>query len=276
MRWARVPETAVKRLTPAHLRVYAALAIYADQEGECWPSQATIAAVLGITTRGLQKHLQALEAAGFIVSTQRAGQSSVYRLTDGSPDEGAAPTNHGSTPEPQVREPANPRFTPEPQVHPRTPGSSTCEPQVREPTNPRFVLTDQEHTNNTPGVRSRPSKRRRTEARSKKFSSLEEALSQTHNASGLSYREHFEARFNPPLDGRNFRPTVDEALEAAWSYHTRPKKADTLAYLTNWLRNEAERRQWSYDRELRFAPQNDDENGWERDAQRALEEMGHG
>lgn len=281
MRWAKVPKSAVIRLTPAHLRVYAALGVHADENGECYPSQSTIAAMLGVSVRTLQRHLDEIESSGFVVRLSRKGTSNAYRLTDG---EGGTTVS----------------VTPDTQCHPRHSVSggydTQCQGGVRHSVSGGYdsecqggttlsvALTPHLTPNSTPHQQTkstaqgdvRSSSAKKTRARRPTFSTLADALSETHGPSGLTYRDHFESKFNPPLDGRGFRPTVADELESAWNHVARKKRTDTLGYLDNWLRRAAQQNKPSYDRDQRFAPQGDDANGWERDAQRALEEMGHG
>ena len=87
-------------------RILAALGTYADAEGFCFPSVATIAARLGLKRRQVQRHLRALEAAGFLTTETRKRTdgkggfgSNVYRvLTEGdaSPDDAMPPAKASS------------------------------------------------------------------------------------------------------------------------------------------------------------------------------------
>ncbi len=69
-----------KRLAHGAVRVLAALAAYTDKEGECWPSEATLAQKIGMTERHTRRSLRALEEAGHIKIKRRPGQSSIYHL----------------------------------------------------------------------------------------------------------------------------------------------------------------------------------------------------
>ena len=53
-------------LNPGAKLVYGALRRYAGENGECWPSVPTLAKDVGLGPRMVQKHLRALEDAGFI------------------------------------------------------------------------------------------------------------------------------------------------------------------------------------------------------------------
>ncbi len=77
-----IPTDAVfdKRLAHGAVRVLAALAAYTDKEGECWPSEATLAQKIGMTERHTRRSLRALEEAGHIKIKRRPGQSSIYHL----------------------------------------------------------------------------------------------------------------------------------------------------------------------------------------------------
>lgn len=63
--------------------IYVALATYADATtGECWPSQQTIAADVGIQERAVRTHLKTLIAAGYVrVVRRRRQDSAVLQLT---------------------------------------------------------------------------------------------------------------------------------------------------------------------------------------------------
>ena len=53
-------------LTPGAKQVYGALRRYAGADGECWPRVDTVAKDVALGKRMVQKHLRALENAGFI------------------------------------------------------------------------------------------------------------------------------------------------------------------------------------------------------------------
>lgn len=57
---------AIKKLKGNKLGVFLTIAIHADNEGEGWPSQKTIASKLGINTDTVNRAIQALEKDGFI------------------------------------------------------------------------------------------------------------------------------------------------------------------------------------------------------------------
>lgn len=86
--FARVPQAAIfnPAVSPAALRVLAALCTYIDLEGICWPSVGTLSDRLGdgYSPRMVQRHLRALEAAGHItieIQPNGVGKSSnIYRV----------------------------------------------------------------------------------------------------------------------------------------------------------------------------------------------------
>lgn len=86
--FARIPPAAVfdPAVTPMALRVLAALCTYIDQDGKCWPSVGTLSERLGegYSPRMVQRHLRALEDAGWItteVQPNGVGKSSnIYRV----------------------------------------------------------------------------------------------------------------------------------------------------------------------------------------------------
>lgn len=72
-RFARVPAAAVfdSRLSAEAKVVLAALAVYADKDGLCWPAVSTLANRLGRTRRAVQLQLRTLEAAGYVLTVRR-------------------------------------------------------------------------------------------------------------------------------------------------------------------------------------------------------------
>jgi hypothetical protein len=75
----------IKHLVPSARLVLLSLADHADDAGECWPSQATIADRTGLSVRAVRKYLAELEDKGLIVRrirATRAGRTSdAIRLT---------------------------------------------------------------------------------------------------------------------------------------------------------------------------------------------------
>jgi hypothetical protein len=71
--WARVSKAAAldTRLSPAVVRVLLVLACYADDDGRCFPSVATIADRIGLTRRMIQLHLRRLEKLGYVATIRR-------------------------------------------------------------------------------------------------------------------------------------------------------------------------------------------------------------
>ena len=47
------------------------LASYANDDSECWPSQATLAKIAGMTPKTVRSNLKVLQEKGYITSTQR-------------------------------------------------------------------------------------------------------------------------------------------------------------------------------------------------------------
>lgn len=73
--WFRVPQAAfdvLRTAGPAAFAVYVLLAKYADAK-DCYPSIRTMARVLGLTRRTVQKAIHALERAGFITVSRSPG-----------------------------------------------------------------------------------------------------------------------------------------------------------------------------------------------------------
>lgn len=79
--WTAVPNAVLTdtRLTPTERLLYVLLLSYdwqdgnGDRKGFCWPSQATLAELLGCTPRTVQAALARLEAVGLIRVDHRAG-----------------------------------------------------------------------------------------------------------------------------------------------------------------------------------------------------------
>jgi DNA-binding transcriptional ArsR family regulator len=70
------------QLGPAAIVVYAALALGANRDGECWPSLATICKYCGGMSRShVLRGLAALDGAGLISRVRRNGVINRYRLT---------------------------------------------------------------------------------------------------------------------------------------------------------------------------------------------------
>ncbi len=61
------------------------LASYADESGECWPSQKTLANQAGMTRQSVNKNLKILQEKGYIYSQQRIDKdgdlaTNLYRI----------------------------------------------------------------------------------------------------------------------------------------------------------------------------------------------------
>lgn len=67
-------------ISPTAKTVYGVLMSYANQSEECWPSQALIAAAVGLTERRVRPYISELERAGWLTVKRRARQSAVYTL----------------------------------------------------------------------------------------------------------------------------------------------------------------------------------------------------
>ena len=85
--FAKVPTAAIcdPRVSPEALRVLAALGIYADRHGYCWPAVGTIAKRLQLTRQGVHYHLRKLKGLGHVEIERRRGplnadRSNLYRI----------------------------------------------------------------------------------------------------------------------------------------------------------------------------------------------------
>ena len=98
------------------LLVMLALADFANDKGECWPSIGTIAQKARMTPRSVQRVCRSLEAAGALeisTATARAG-CNMYRLTPDArvtPDTMSPLTQTTSPPDARVTPPPDARVT---------------------------------------------------------------------------------------------------------------------------------------------------------------------
>jgi hypothetical protein len=67
-------------LTPMDRSVYIAYDLYTDEEGFCFPSQKTIAAMIGTSERTIRSAVSNLERGGWIVIEHRRGGGNRYHL----------------------------------------------------------------------------------------------------------------------------------------------------------------------------------------------------
>lgn len=67
-----------RRLSAAQKLCYGQLMRMAGANGRCWPSVRKLCVTLGVTERGVQKMLRALERELFITRDPRPGRSNVY------------------------------------------------------------------------------------------------------------------------------------------------------------------------------------------------------
>ncbi len=61
---------------------YIVLARHANRDGECWPSQETIAEAIGVSMRSVREYLAILENTGLIQRRQRRRKTDVFTLPD--------------------------------------------------------------------------------------------------------------------------------------------------------------------------------------------------
>ena len=85
-RWAKLAARAVADpgLTATHVRVLATIGIYAGPDGIAWPSQDTIAGILGIDRATVCRAIKLLRERGYLdryrKPTSRGRYRNVYRL----------------------------------------------------------------------------------------------------------------------------------------------------------------------------------------------------
>lgn len=70
-------------LSGGHLLVALALADFADDAGKCWPAISTLAKKARLSDRQVRRVLADMEKQGLLTRTERAGHSSIFRLTIG-------------------------------------------------------------------------------------------------------------------------------------------------------------------------------------------------
>lgn len=70
-RFGQVPLRAAKELTLPQLRLFVALCTYADPQGRCRPSQATLADDTGVSPRQVKRDIQALKETGWVRVTRQ-------------------------------------------------------------------------------------------------------------------------------------------------------------------------------------------------------------
>jgi hypothetical protein len=81
-RFAKVPRSVRLALSPYELAVYAALADYANGNGECWPGLATLARETHMSERQVRYAIGKLEQLGVVEARQRGRNcTNSYRLT---------------------------------------------------------------------------------------------------------------------------------------------------------------------------------------------------
>ena len=80
--WAKVPTTALTHeARSANDRItYVALCIFANRDGLCYPSRATLMKYTGLSPRALTRSVANLCREGIISATGRAGTSSLYKV----------------------------------------------------------------------------------------------------------------------------------------------------------------------------------------------------
>ena len=141
-----------------HLLVLLALADYANDEGECWPSIASIAQKARMTERGTQKILRQLEAEGWVKITTGNGRKGCNRYVINPERE--TPNVDAKTPNDVHPEHRSPRTTFTPNVDAKTPNVDAKTPNVDTPEPSRTVIEPSENLiggDNAPD----PPKRRR-------------------------------------------------------------------------------------------------------------------
>ncbi len=104
-----IPAAAVfdSRLSRTDLAVLCVLGAYADRKGQCWPATTTLAEGIRVSTRQIRRCLRNLESCGYLRSTHRKGQRSIYSIVldaidPGHGGSGVPRTYSDTTPDTQV------------------------------------------------------------------------------------------------------------------------------------------------------------------------------
>lgn len=102
-RWGKVPLRVTVDLGVGHgyaLGVFCVLAAHANRDGECWPAQSTIAALLGVSPRTVGRAVKVLRARGHVVVLEQGGGRRVtrYLLPGLRVDTGVAPGRRRRSP----------------------------------------------------------------------------------------------------------------------------------------------------------------------------------
>src|SRR5256885_2607222 len=90
-------EAAAARLSGEELRAYCALLLFIDENGECFPSQATLAELTGLERRSVRRALASIQTAGLLRRSPRwrddgARLSDPYKVgRDAAPVDNATP-----------------------------------------------------------------------------------------------------------------------------------------------------------------------------------------
>jgi hypothetical protein len=111
--WVRIDRATIAKLPEigsTAMAVYLVLAAHADDDGRCWPSEATLARLVGCTDRTVRTSLKALEAAGLIGKQRRRRDTPVYTLHTGrkpASGQGDQDRKHTSGQEPQDWKPVS-------------------------------------------------------------------------------------------------------------------------------------------------------------------------
>lgn len=88
--WKNAP-----KMDPTCLLVLLSLADQANDDGECWPSQASTAKRCRISVRQVQRWIDELIDNGLVLRETRTGTSNVYRIL--SPGRDTTPVSQGGT-----------------------------------------------------------------------------------------------------------------------------------------------------------------------------------
>lgn len=116
-------------LPPMAKLVLVALADFANESGECFPSVGMMVERCGMSDRGIQKQISELERSGYLRREFRNGRSTLYTIT---PEHGSPHPRTTFTPAPNDVHPEHGSPSPPNGVHP-TPEHGSPTPEPRSP-----------------------------------------------------------------------------------------------------------------------------------------------
>lgn len=130
-------DSKLQSLKPTPRLILTILADMANDSGQCWPSQETIAERAGVSSKTVKNSLKTLEEAGYVTWRQRFNSSLIYSL--------CLPAWEGRTVRREVPAP-DPMATPDAEAESETPAEAPGQPRsatdAEPPSSERILLSD--------------------------------------------------------------------------------------------------------------------------------------